>query len=249
MYVLEVSQHTAAVRVSDGCLAISGKEGPVGRIPVAEVSLLLLSAPHATCSVTALASLAAQGTPVVVCDPTMTPTGMLLPFRGHHEIGRRITAQASASVPMKRRIWKAFIRAKITGQAAVLTEAIGSDHGLRRVVKRVRSGDPDNAEGRAARRYWRCLLGPSFRRRRGADLPNKMLDYSYTVLRSAVVRSLCTAGLHPSLGIHHHHRANAFALADDLIEPFRPAVDRVVYAALKENADLEECQSARITGQ
>lgn len=199
----------------------------------------MLSTPRATCSVTALAALAQQGTPVIVCDGSMKPAGMMLPFRGHHEIGRRITAQAAASVPLRRRIWKGLIRSKIAGQAAVLAEAIGADHGIERLARRVRSGDPENVEAQAARRYWRYLLGTAFRRSPGEDLSNRMLDYSYTVLRAAVVRSLCVAGLHPSLGIHHHHRANAFALADDLIEPFRPAADRVVYRTIGDGDDSE----------
>jgi CRISPR-associated protein Cas1 len=107
------------------------------------------------------------------------------------------------------------------------------------MIKRVKAGDTENVEGQAARRYWRRLLGESFRRRRGEGINNKMLDYGYAILRAAVARSLCVAGLHPSLGIHHHNRSNAFALADDVIEPFRPAVDRIVMAC-KASYELQE---------
>ena len=231
--VVEVSQGTAALRVRDGCLSITAEDGRSKTAPLSEVGIVLLSAPHATCSVAALGELAQQGTPVVVCDRTMKPAGMMLPFKGHHEIATRIAAQAVASLPLRRRLWKALIRSKIAGQASILMAATGADHGLPRLVQRVRSGDPNNVEARAARRYWRYLLGTSFRRRRGSGIANKMLDYSYAVLRAAVVRGICSAGLHPSLGIHHHHRSNAFALADDLIEPFRPAVDFVVFRTLK----------------
>jgi CRISPR-associated protein Cas1 len=230
MRVVEVSQHSAMVRIKDGCLAISNDGKVLGSVPVAEVACVLLSSPHATCSVTALATLAAQGTPVVVCDASMRPAGMMLPFREQHEVTTRMAAQATASVPMRRRLWKSLVRSKISGQAAILSEITGSDHHLGLMIKRVKAGDPENVEGRAARRYWRRLFGESFRRRRGEGLNNKMLDYGYAILRAAVARSLCVAGLHPSLGIHHHNRSNAFALADDLIEPFRPAVDRVVVA-------------------
>jgi len=228
MYVVEVSQHGASVRIADACLTIAKNGDTLGKVPVAEVSVVMLSTPHALCSVAALASLAEQGTPVVFCDASMRPAGMVLPFRGQHEVGRRLAAQIGASLPKQRRVWRAIVRSKITGQARVLRDVTGTDHHLGLLVKRVRSGDPDNVEGRAARRYWQRLFGTSFRRRRGEGSVNKMLDYGYTVLRAAVTRGLCVAGLHPAIGIHHHHRANAFALADDVMEPFRPAVDRIV---------------------
>jgi CRISPR-associated protein Cas1 len=230
MRVVEVSQQSAMVRIKDGCLSICLDGSLLGSVPVAEVGCVLLSSPHATCSVAALAALSAHGTPVIVCDKAMRPTGMMLPFRGQHEVATRMAAQATASLPLRRRLWKSIVKAKIAGQAAILAEATGSDHHLGMMMKRVKAGDPENVEGQAARRYWSRLFGASFRRRRGEGIENKMLDYGYAILRAAVARSLSVAGLHPGLGIHHHHRSNAFALADDLIEPFRPAVDRVVVA-------------------
>jgi CRISPR-associated protein Cas1 len=240
MHVVEVSQASVAVRISDGCLCVSSGEETLGKVPVAEIGALLLSSPHATCSVTALATLASQGTPVIVCDPSMRPAGMMLPFREHHEIASRIAAQATAKLPVRKQLWKSLVRSKIAGQAAVLRDTKGSDFGLTRAIQRVRSGDPDNVEGRAARRYWTKLFGPAFRRRRGQGLTNKMLDYAYAVLRAGVTRSICAAGLHPSIGIHHHNRSNAFVLADDLIEPFRPVVDQLVFAAIPDFSGEKE---------
>lgn len=228
MHVVEVSQAAALIRLKNECLAISTPDGVVGSVPVAEVAALVLSSPQALCTVAALAALAATGTSVIVCDHRMRPAGMMLPFREHSEVATRIQQQAAATDRLKKRLWKSLIRSKIAGQAQVLRDSTGSDYGLLQACRRVRAGDPDNTEAKAARRYWRMLFGPAFRRRRGADFTNKMLDYTYAVLRSTVVRGICVAGLHPSLGIHHHHRANAFALADDVIEPFRPAADRVV---------------------
>jgi len=240
MHVVEVSQHSATVRISNGCLAIYTADTLLGRVPVAEVSAVLLSSPHTMCSVTALATLAASGAPVIFCNQSMQPAGMVLPFRGHHEIAARISAQSTASVPLRRRLWKSLVRSKIAGQATVLQETTNSDHGLLRAMRRVRCGDPTNVEARAARRYWRRLFGESFRRRRGEGLANKMLDYGYAVLRAAVARSICVAGLHPSIGIHHHNRSNAFALADDVIEPFRPVVDRTVALNLAKYGDAAD---------
>jgi CRISPR-associated protein Cas1 len=244
MHVVEVAQSSALVRIADGCLAVSSDGCLLGKVPVAEVGILLLSSPHATCSVTALATMAAQGTPVVVCDASHRPAGMMLPFHPHHEIAARIVAQAKASAPLRKRLWKALVQSKIAGQAVVLTEMRGSDYGLKRAVQRVRSGDPGNVEGQAARRYWSKLFGASFRRRRGEGFANKMLDYSYAVLRAAVTRGICTAGLHPSLGIHHHNRSNAFAFSDDLIEPFRPAVDCLVVQSFREFGQLQDLTPA-----
>lgn len=251
MHVVEISQSSAAVRIVDGCLAVSKDGELVGKVPVTEVDTLLLSSPHAMCSVTALAALASQGAPVIVCDRAMRPAGMMLPFREHHEIATRISAQATASLPLRKRLWKAIIGSKIMGQAAVLHELKGSHFGLHEMARGLRSGDPANVEGRAARRYWSKLFGPAFRRRRGESLSNKMLDYGYAVLRAAVTRSICTAGMHPSLSIHHHNRANAFALADDLIEPFRPVVDRLIANLLSDNnqsSDLTPLLKRQIVG-
>jgi CRISPR-associated protein Cas1 len=251
MYVIEVSQEKACVRIQDGCLAISADGRSLGKVPVQEVGVVLLSSPHTMCSVTALASLASQGTPVVFCDAQVRPAGMILPFRGQHDVGRRISSQAVAAVPTRKRLWKSIVQSKIAGQAAILREITGSDHHLSLMIKRVRSGDPTNIEARAARRYWRRLLGQSFRRRRGVGIANKMLDYGYAVLRASVTRALCVAGLHPSLGIHHHHRANAFALADDVMEPFRPVVDRVVAQCMSEGQgapDLSSSLKRRLAG-
>lgn len=228
MHVVDISEAAASVRLQGGLLSISTPGGRCTTVPIAEVGTLLLSSPHASCTVAALAALASTGTSVVVCDHRMRPTGMMLPFREHSEVVTRIERQTQAKPRLKHQLWKALIRSKILGQAATLVAMTGSDHGLSRAAKRVRSGDPDNTEARAARRYWGKLFGAAFRRRRGSDITNKMLDYAYAILRSTVVRGICVAGLHPSLGIHHHNRANAFALADDIIEPFRPAVDLVV---------------------
>lgn len=240
MHVVEVSQAAALVRLENGCLAISTPEGRGSSVPVAEVGTLVLSSPQACCTVAALAALASTGTSVVVCDYRMRPAGMMLPFREHSKVASRIQAQTAAKGRLKQRLWQALIKSKIAGQASVLAEVTGSDHGLLRACRRVRVGDPDNTEARAARRYWGKLFGSTFRRRRGTDITNKMLDYTYAILRSTVVRGICVAGLHPSLGINHHNRANAFALADDVIEPFRPAADLIVARAIQSESSAEE---------
>jgi CRISPR-associated protein Cas1 len=244
MHVVEVSQSSATIRIADGCLKVSAGEQILGKVPLEEIATLLVSSPHAVCTVAALAALASNGTAVIVCDQAMRPAGMMLPFREHSEIATRIAAQARASLPLKKRLWGSLIRSKIAGQAAILEELRGSPFGLDQMARAVRPGDAQNLEARAARRYWSKLFGTGFRRRPGETMTNKMLDYGYAVLRAAVTRSICTAGLHPSLSIQHHHRANAFALADDLIEPFRPVVDKVVVNATTEASGADELTPA-----
>jgi CRISPR-associated protein Cas1 len=154
---------------------------------------------------------------------------MLLPLVCHSLQTGRFAAQAALSLPAKKRLWQQIVRAKIQAQARLLEEKLDADCGLRAFASRVRSGDAGNLEAQAARIYWRKLFNdPHFRRDPDADGLNSCLNYGYAVLRAIVSRSLCGAGLHPSLGVHHHNRYDAFCLADDLMEPFRPIVDREV---------------------
>ena len=136
--------------------------------------------------------------------------------------------QAAASVPLKKRLWTQLVVAKIESQRATL-EALGAEHeGFFLLARKVRAGDPDNVEAQAARRYWPLLFGREFRRDRQSEGVNAMLNYAYTVLRAGAARAIMAAGLHPSLGLSHRQRGNAFALADDLMEPFRPLADLLV---------------------
>jgi CRISPR-associated protein Cas1 len=149
----------------------------------------------------------------------------LLPLDGHHGQNARMRAQWEAGRPLAKQLWSRIVIAKLRWQAAVL-EAHGKERAtLDMLIRKVRSGDPDNIEAQAARRYWPLLMGPDFRRDRDAADINGPLNYGYTILRSLLARSVVAAGLHPSIGIHHANRGNAFALADDLVEPFRPLVD------------------------
>jgi CRISPR-associated protein Cas1 len=159
----------------------------------------------------------------------MLPVGMLLPLVAHHAQVQRFAAQARVSLPVRKRLWRQIVRAKIKAQADTLREMHGSDFGLGALVAQVRSGDPKNVEARAARRYWPAVFAEiAFRRHRENEDQNLLLNYGYAVLRAIVARAICGAGLHPSLGIHHHQRYSTYCLADDLMEPFRPTVDRAV---------------------
>jgi CRISP-associated protein Cas1 len=183
-----------------------------------------------------LGGLASAGGIFITCNERRLPAGMLLPLCGHHLQARRFQAQAIVPAPAKKRLWQQIVRAKIEIQAQTLERLHGDDAGLRLLLPLVHSGDPENIEARAARRYWPLLFADeSFRRDWQAFDQNTLLNYGYAVLRAIVARALCAAGLHPTLGLHHHNQYNAFCLADDLMEPFRPVVDTVVARLVRQS--------------
>lgn len=215
-------RHLSAHR---GFMVVSQDREEVGRIPLDDVAAVIVHAHGITWTTNLVAALAERGSLMVLCGANHAPVAVCMPLDGHHGQNGRIRAQWDAGKPLAKQIWRDIVVAKIRWQAAVL-EARGIPAGaFDLLARRVRSGDPDNVEAQAARRYWPLLMGREFRRDRTADGVNSLLNYGYTVLRSLLARSVIAAGLHPSIGVHHANRGNAFALADDLIEPFRPLVD------------------------
>ena len=198
-------------------------------IPLADLSVLIASHPQISFSHAVLSGLAGAGGIFVACNEKHMPVAMLLPLASHSLQTERFAAQAALALPVKKRIWQEIVRAKIRAQARLLEQKTGGDHGLSAIAGRVRSGDTGNLEAYAARLYWQKLFaGNGFRRDPDSGGLNACLNYGYAVLRAIVARALCASGLHPSLGVHHHNRYDAFCLADDLMEPFRPIVDREV---------------------
>jgi CRISPR-associated protein Cas1 len=194
-----------------------------------------LAHPQTTITRGALGGLAEAGAVVVVCDETYMPISMALPLAGFHAPARRMAAQIEATLPVRKRLWQQIVRAKILAQAALLEQERGNDFGLRNMAGEVKSGDPENLEGQAARVYWQSIFDdPSFQRRTDVPNQNRYLNYGYAVVRAVTARAICATGLHPGLGIHHHHRENAFCLADDLMEPFRPAADELALGVLRD---------------
>ena len=215
-------QHLSAHR---GFLMVSKDREEVGRIPLDDVAAVIVHAHGVTWSTNLIVALAERGALMVLCGGNHAPVAVCMPLDGHHGQNARVRAQWEAGKPLAKQLWREIVMAKIDWQAAVL-EARGIPRGAFDMLsRRVRSGDPDNVEAQAARRYWPLLMGEEFRRDRAAGGINSLLNYGYTVLRSILARSVVAAGLHPSIGIHHANRGNAFALADDLVEPFRPLVD------------------------
>jgi CRISPR-associated protein Cas1 len=227
--ILDFSVEPASLSMRIGLLVIERKDKPELTIPFSDIGVIMTSHPQVHYTNAVLAGLASAGGAFIVCNEKYLPVGMLLPLVGHSTQAERFACQANASAPVCKQLWKQIISAKVKAQGNLLKEIHGKDMGLINLSKRVRSGDTDNIEGQASRRYWPALFGDkSFKRNRASQDQNRFLNYGYTVLRAIVARSICAAGLHPSLGIHHHNRYDAFCLADDLMEPFRPIVDKAV---------------------
>jgi len=226
--ILDIADSPAGLRIRHEQLVLKTQDREAS-IPLAELAVLVVSHPQVTYTQPVLAGLVEHGAALIVCDRRHMPAGMLLPVEGHHLQAERFDTQAHASLPTRKRLWQQIVRAKIKAQARLLDRINGKDFGLSGLVRRVRSGDPQNVEATAARRYWTALFGKGFRRNRDAEDHNRNLNYGYAVLRAAVARGICAAGLHPSLGLHHHNRYDAFCLASDLAEPFRPVVDGAVH--------------------
>lgn len=202
--------------------------------PIEDMKYVILEHPYITITQQAVQTLADNNVAVIFCNQNFMPSSMLLHFEGHQLQNERFRTQLDASEPLKKQLWQQTVKAKITNQAGLLKKT-GKDSGALDVLKqRVLSGDTSNEEAKAARVYWNELFGNDFRREREGAAPNHLLNYGYTILRAATTRALAGSGLLPLLGIHHHNRYNAFCLADDIMEPYRPFVDEIVYAMWRE---------------
>lgn len=227
--IIDLSESAAYLRVEHRQLVIERPDQPQASVPLTETAAVVLAHPRASCSLPAFGGLMDAGAAVVVCNGRNLPVGMMLPLVSHSTQTQRFAAQAGAALPLKKRLWQRIVKRKILAQAELLVELRDNDFGLVELARRVRSGDAGNLESQAARRYWPALFdNPAFRRRYDAEDQNRLLNYGYAVLRAVVGRAICAAGLHPSLGLHHHNQYNAFCLADDLMEPYRPLVDAAV---------------------
>ena len=223
-----------------GFLKVTEDGVEIGRTPLDQIAGVIVHAHGTTWSASLLVELAERGAPVVLCAANHAPKSVLMPLDGHHAQGARMRAQWRAKVPLVKQAWKQVVAAKIRMQAAAL-DAVGEPSApLTVMIRKITSGDSTNIEAQAARYYWPRMLGPDFRREIKATNENALLNYGYTVLRAAAARAVVAAGLHPTIGLFHTNRGNAFALADDLMEPFRPLVDCTVRSIVsKRGADVD----------
>lgn len=217
----------------ENCLNLldSIKEQSVKRIPIEDIGVVVLDNRQITITQGALAKLLDNNVAVITCDEHRMPSGLMLPLSCNTTQSERFQEQIEASAPLKKQLWQQTIQAKIFNQSVVLRKLRNLDcENMESWAKQVKSGDSDNLEGRAAAFYWQNLYGhiKGFRRDREGVPPNNLLNYGYAILRAVVARSLVGSGLIPTLGIHHHNRYNAYCLADDIMEPYRPYVDVLV---------------------
>ena len=215
-------RHLSAHR---GFMIVAEGHEEVGRVPLDDVGAVIVHAHGVTWTTSLVVALAERGAVMLLCGANHAPVAVCLPIAGHHAQNGRMRAQWEARRPLAKQLWRAVVVAKVRWQGAVIAAHGGSAAPYDFLARRVGSGDPDNIEAQAARRYWSELMGGGFRRDRDASGTNAMLNNGYAVMRAAGARAVVAAGLHPSVGIHHANRGNPLALADDLIEPFRPLVD------------------------
>ncbi len=215
----------------DGQMMIHTKEAPEQRrsVPIEDIGVVVLEHQQTTITLPLLNALSDNNVAVVFCGDDRMPNAMLMNLDSNRTQGESYRTQVEASEPLKKGLWKQIVEAKIRNQAALLRKLGKDGDKLKPYYRNVKSGDADNREGIAAKIYWSELFGQRFVRTRDGEAPNNLLNYGYTILRAAVARSLMGSGLLPAFGIFHRNRYNAFPLADDLMEPYRPYVDELVY--------------------
>lgn len=220
--------------------------GETKTAPIEDIGIVILDHQQITITQALLAKLLANNTAIITCDNTHHPVGLQLTLDGHTLQSQKFKAQIEASLPLKKQLWQQTVSAKINNQAALLQEERVETKYMLTLSQAVKSGDSDNCEARAAVYYWKHLFPDflQFRRERYGPPPNNLLNYGYAILRATVARALVSSGLLPTLGIHHRNQYNAYCLADDIMEPYRPFVDKVVCNVVRMNGNFLEMTPA-----
>ena len=210
--------------------------------PIEDIGLLILDHQQITITQALMAKLLANNTAIITCDHTHHPTGMWLSLDGHTLQSQKFQAQIEATVPLKKQLWQQTVMCKIENQAALLALQREENKLMLTYSREVKSGDSENHEAKAAAYYWKRVFPDflEFRRERYGPPPNNLLNYGYAILRAMVARGLTASGLLPTLGIHHRNQYNAYCLADDIMEPYRPFVDKVVCQIIRGNGKFLE---------
>ena len=219
---------------------LPSEEDMVRTVPIEDLGLIILDNKQITITQGLIDALIENNCALITCDSKRMPVGLMLPLAGNTIQNERFRSQLDSSLPLRKQLWQQTIEAKIRNQAAVLKYVTGQEHkNMLKWSDSVRSGDADNMEARAAVYYWKTIFpnDPCFIRDREDEGANALLNYGYAILRAVVARALVGAGLLPTLGIHHHNRYNAYCLADDIMEPYRPYVDKLVVEMLEDGAE------------
>lgn len=216
------------------------KEGEEKKtVPIEDIGVVILDEQQITITQGLLYELIENNVAVISCNDTHHPVGLMMPLSGNTLQSAKFKAQLEASVPLKKQLWTQTVKAKVINQGLYLKSLNKDVAKLRHIITTIQSGDSTNVEGRAAAIYWEALFGENFTRERYGEAPNNLLNYGYAILRAIVARGLVSSGMLPTLGIFHRNQYNAYCLADDIMEPYRPFVDKIVnemYDAEKRNA-------------
>ncbi|SDE53493.1 type II CRISPR-associated endonuclease Cas1 [Riemerella columbipharyngis] len=211
-----------------------------GSIPVEDIGLVMLDHFQITVSHQLIQKLMGNNVVLISCDAFHLPHGVMLPLSGHSEYSERVKYQLEASEPLKKNLWKQVVEAKIENQTEVLKQRNCFFEPMLQYKKEVKSGDATNMEGIAAQHYWKYLISTDFLRERFGESPNPFFNFGYAMLRSIVARAIVETGLMPVLGIFHRNKYNAYCLADDMMEPYRPWVDQLVMQWIDEHPQDDE---------
>ena len=216
--------------------------GEVKSAAIEDIGIVILDHQQITITHSVIAKLLANNVALITCNETHHPTGLMLNLDGHTLQSQRFRYQTDASQPLKKQLWQQTVVAKISNQANLLSYYKIPSKTLEQLATKVKSGDSDNCEAQAAAYYWKNIFpqNPGFRRSREGAPPNNLLNYGYAILRATVARCLVGSGLLPTLGLHHRNQYNAYCLADDIMEPYRPYVDKVVYDIVRNNGKYLE---------
>ncbi len=245
--IVEITNPRHLLHKSRGFLQVKHEGDILGQVPLDDIAAVIISVPGCMLSSNVLDQFAHRNIPIVTCGDNYLPSSWTLPIQGHNRQFQTMRAQAMLTAPRRKRAWQIIVKAKITNQAEVLERAGKSPKPLQNLANRVRSGDPENHEAQAARIYWRTLFGDDFRRDRAAQGLNAALNYSYAIIRACIARGVVSAGLHPSFSLHHKNPQNPLNLVDDLIEPFRPIADYLLWHHVKNHNQEEKIELDRQT--
>lgn len=218
------------------------KEKQAVSVPIEDIGIVVLDNPQINITHALISALSQTNAAIISCDEKHLPYGLMLPIFSHHAFTEKMHQQLNASLPLCKNLWQQTVKAKISNQAAMLRNTRKDDSKMQYYLRQVKSGDPQNIEGRAAAYYWENLFetNNTFIRRRDGDFPNTFLNYGYAVLLAVIARSLVGSGLLPAFGIHHRNKYNPWCLASDIMEPYRPYVDKVILQVIEDFPDADE---------
>lgn len=243
--IVDISEQ-AYIHLKHQQLLIDKDQETIAQIPIEDLGVLILQ--HSAIVITQRVIIACQQNNVVIvfCDDKHLPYSTILPIGEGNKLHQKILQQQiNITEPVKKRLWQQIIKIKITNQAEVLQYFNKNNNYLLKQAKSVKSGDKNNTEAIVAQYYWKLLMGKDFVRDTNQKGVNALLNYGYSIIRAMIARAICGAGLHPALGLFHHNQYNSLCLADDLMEPFRPWVDKLVYEYRQDNKQISINQTSK----